>query len=294
MGGWREQTAEERDRRHKNWVRLKNESQERWGRQMQEEREQQAVEDARKAETKAAAESPSEFSTRRMQASERLQRASDAYAKSPYTVPATQEYRDALLGARDVADVALRVAQFRANQDTSLAVRQAGNDPVARSKAHAAAVQKHATALGQAERDLEDARLAYDRGVVQIARNCKIASARIREAQARYEEMQKADTDVLRLSNPFADPVRPKITQSQFDSIKDPALRARAGQEAEIIDDVTVKFTKEEALFALGSYRVGSNDRVVLTMSEFNAIEDPAERMHASQTAILIDDVDDE
>lgn len=271
--------AAEAERKTKTW----NEDSERAARLADENR----AEIAQKAETEAAAESPSRVYGRLAQAKAAASGAASAYGESPMSVAAATGFIASLEAVKDAADTFYRVARYQADNDIALAVRQAADGPVGRERARAEAMQKHADSLGRAEIDLEDAKLAFDRGVVSVAQNCKIQAARVELAKAQLAEMQKGETDVFRLTNPFADPIRPKITESQYNSIRDPALKARAGKEADIIKDPVVPWGKADALSILRSR--GSAGRQVLTRSEFAALSG-AEKVAATKSAILVDD----
>lgn len=254
-------------------------------------KERQA-EAAEAEETKAAAEfadenpvaAASQYTLAKMAAAD----AEKAYQETPMAPGVSAAYLAAMGAVRDAADVAHRVAQYQLNQELSLAERRAGDSPSAAARTKAEVHSQFADRMAGAEKALADAKLAFDRAAVDVARACKNQAARIEAAKVRITEREKAEQDVLRLSNPFADPVRPVITQSQFDAIRDPALQLRAAREATIIDDPHVTFTVDDARSVLRCN--GSGDRAVISRSEFSAVTDPASKMKLALSAVIIDD----
>jgi dTMP kinase len=190
-------------------------------------------------------------------------------------------------GAAKAAKTALDIIQVRMQAAQVRALADAGNDPVRRAKATALAHADWAEAVGQAEADYEAASWEADRAAVDAARANKIMRHRIEAAEARMAEREKGEQDVLRLSNPFADPIKPVISQSQFDSIRDPALRARAAKEAQIVPDDDPPFTKADAEAVLKAR--GSLKRIVVTRSELAALG-AEDQMWMARNAILVGD----
>jgi hypothetical protein len=182
--------------------------------------------------------------------------------------------------ALDIVEVRAQAAQVRAMGD-------AGNDPVRRAKATAKAQADWAEAVGTAEADYEAASWEADRAAVSAAKANKIMRHRIEAAKARLAELEKGEQDVLRLTNPFVDPIKPVITQSQFDSIQDPERRRRAAKEATIVPDDDPPFTKDDAVAVLMAR--GSSKRIVLTRSELEALG-AEDAMFAARRGILVDD----
>lgn len=210
-----------------------------------------------------------------------------ARAESGQINPADHEAR--LVAAEAVAraaKTAFDIVQVRAQAAQVRALGDAGSDPTARAKAVAKAQSDWAEAVGGAESAHEAASIDLDRTAVDALRAKKIADHRSEAAKARMVERAKGESDPMRLSNPFADPIRPVITASQFDSIRDPALRARAAQEADIVPDDDPPFTKDDAANVLRSR--GSTNRSVMARSEFDALS-PVDRATAARQAIILD-----
>lgn len=191
---------------------------------------------------------------------------------------AADEVARAARTAFDIIDVRARAAKVTA-------LGQAGSDPVARAKAVAKAQSDWASAVGQAEADAEAACLAADRAAVAAHQARAVAAHRIRAAEARLAERAKEERDPLRLSNPFADPIKPVITVSQFESIRDPALKARAANEARVVPDDDPPFTAEDVKNVLRSR--GSGNRLVLARADFAALS-PADQAEAAKSAIIV------
>jgi hypothetical protein len=184
------------------------------------------------------------------------------------------------------AKTAFDIVQVRAQAAQVRALGDAGSDPVARAKAAAKAQSDWAEAVGTAEAEYEAASFASDRTAVAAAEARKIAHHRARAAEARLAERAKAEVDPLRASNPFADPIRPVITESQFASIRDPELKARAGREADIVPDDDPTFTKADTEALLLAR--GSANRRVVTRAQL-AVLSPADQMQTARSSIIVD-----
>lgn len=210
-----------------------------------------------------------------------------AKTQSKQINPADHEAR--LIAAEAVAKAAataLSITQVRAQAAQVNALGGAGSDPVARNKAVAKAQSDWAETLGKAEADHEAASFDLDRTAIETAEVRKIAAHRIRAAEARLAEQAKGEQDPLRRSNPFADPIRPVITQSQFESIQDPGLRARAGREATIVPDDDPKLTKSDVESLL--HARGSAGRRVISRAQL-AVLSPAEQASVARSSIIVD-----
>lgn len=183
----------------------------------------------------------------------------------------------------------LEVVQHKAAKAEEAALRLAGDNPVRKAQAKAAAATKFAVELGQAEIEANESSMRFDRLLIDVAFVAKVTASRINAAEKRLAEREKLLADPRRKSNPFLDPPPWVLAKSQWNELSD-AAKARASREGvRVVPDADPKFTKadiESILDKQGS----SRHRLVFTRSELRSIEDPAEQIHAGREGIIVDD----